>query len=353
MGPRFVDGLEQRAAAVLPEEVFRYVRQGARASVSAEEATRAWDAFRFLPQVMRDVTEVSLSTTLLGTAVETPFAVAPTTMQRAAHPDGEVAMARGAAAAGALMVVSSNAGSTFEDIAGTGVDWWLQMYVTAERQTSRPLLDRAVDAGAKAVVLTVDTPVVGTKDDGEGRTVWDVARPDWVRANFPPEHGSAPGDEKATDLGPQDVDWVARSTGLPVVVKGVLRPGDARRCLDAGAGAIWVSNHGGRQLDYAAATADRLGAVVAEVGSRTEVYVDGGVRNARHALAALALGARGVFLGRLPLYGLAVGGVAGVERMFDELGSELTEALTLCGCTSVSAVPGDLLAPPPARLRSE
>ena len=346
---RFVDGLEQRAADLLPEAVFRYLRQGSRDGVTAAEATRAWDRFRFLPQVMRDVTHVETGTSLLGTPVDTPFAIAPTTMQRAVHPDGEIAMAQAAADSGALMVASSNAGSTFEDIAGTGVRWWLQMYITAERQTSLPVLKRAVSAGAEAVVLTVDTPVVGTKYDGGGPSVWDVAEADWVRANFPDKHGQTPGDEKATDLGPQDVDWLAQATGLPVVIKGVLRPGDARRCLDAGASAVWVSNHGGRQLDYAAATADRLGAVVAEVGTSTEVYVDGGVRNARHALVALALGARGVFLGRLPVYALAADGSDGVRRMFQELSAELVDGLMLAGCATVRHVPADLVtqaAPP-------
>ncbi len=340
---RFVDSLEEHAATLLPEPVFRYVQQGARTGVTAAEATRAWDRFRFLPSVMRDVTEVDTATSLLGTDATTPFAVAPTTMQRALNADGEVAMARGVAEAGSLMVVSSNAGSTFEDIAATGVTWWLQMYVTAERESCLPLLERAVALGARAVVLTVDTPVVGTKYDGPGPTVWDIARPGWVRANFAAGHGSSAGDEKATDLGPQDVEWLAQRTGLPVVVKGVLRPQDARRCLDAGATAVWVSNHGGRQLDYAAATADCLAAVVDEVGSSAEVYVDGGVRTARHALAALALGARGVFLGRLPMYALAADGAAGVSRMFQELGGELEEALALAGCGSVTQVPGDLL----------
>jgi len=130
-GELFLDGIEQRAAALLPEEVHRYVRQGSRAGVTAGEATAAWDRLRFLPSVMRDVTVVDTATTLLGTETATPLAVAPTTMQRGLHPDGELAMARAVAAAGSLMVVSSNAGSTFEDIAATGVAWWLQMYVTA------------------------------------------------------------------------------------------------------------------------------------------------------------------------------------------------------------------------------
>jgi 4-hydroxymandelate oxidase len=175
--------------------------------------------------------------------------------------------------------------------------------------------------------------------------VWDVAEPAWLRANFPPEYGDAAGDEKATDLGPHDVDWIAQSTGLPVVVKGVLRADDAHRCVEAGAQAVWVSNHGGRQLDYAASTASCLAEVAAAVGSAAEVYVDGGVRCARHALAALALGARGVFLGRLPLYALAADGSDGVARMFAELGDELVEVLRLAGCASVARVPPDVLAP--------
>ena len=208
-----------------------------------------------------------------------------------------------------------------------------------------------MDAGAAAVVLTVDTPVVGTKYDGDGPTVWDGADPSWVRVNFPEGYGGAPGEEKATDLGPQDVAWLAQATGLPVVVKGVLRPEDARRCLDAGAAAVWVSNHGGRQLDYAASTASCLEAVVAEVGTSAEVYVDGGVRCGRHALAALALGARGVFLGRQPLYSLAAGGPDGVRRMFEELDGELREALRLAGCAVGGAGPTGPGQPLPRPLR--
>jgi 4-hydroxymandelate oxidase len=128
-------------------------------------------------------------------------------------------------------------------------------------------------------------------------------------------------------------------------VKGVLRGDDARRCVEAGAQAVWVSNHGGRQLDYAAATASCLADVAAAVGSSAEVYVDGGIRCGRHALAALALGARGVFLGRLPVYALAAGGSEGVRRLFAELGDELVDALRLAGCASVARVPADVLAP--------
>lgn len=337
--------LEARAREVLPAEVFRYFQQGARDGISAAEATARWDQLRLLPHVLRDVTRVEPATTLLGTPVGSPIALAPTTLQRAAHPEGEVATARAAAATGSLLVLSSNAGSTFSEVAGTGVDWWLQLYLTADRPTCSPLLERAVEAGAGAVVLTADTPVVGTKYD-EGGTIWDSADAGWLRANFPDGHGTRAGDEKATDLGPQDVEWLARKTGLPVVVKGVLQPADARRCLDAGAAAVWVSNHGGRQLDGVAATADCLAGVVAEVGDAAEVYVDGGIRNGRHVLAALALGARATFLGRPALYALAAEGSAGVEQMLRETTEELREAMRLSGCTDPGAIGGDILAKP-------
>ena len=341
---RYTDRVEQLAAERLPEAVHRYVRQGARDGTSVAEAPAAWDRHRFLPRVLRDVTEVDLRTTVLGTSLRSPFAVAPTAMQSAVHAQGESGMARGVADAGSLVVVSSNAGSTFESIGATGAPWWSQGYVTTDRQACLPLVERAVAAGAKALVLTADTPVVGTKYDGGAETVWDLVEDGWLQTNFAPGYGQAPGDAKATDLGPQDVEWLGRVSGLPVVVKGVLRADDARRCVDAGAAAVWVSNHGGRQLDAAAPTAGCLAAVVDEVGDACEVYVDGGVRTGRHALAALALGARAVFLGRPPVYALAVDGPAGVTRLLGELHDELTETLQLAGCPSLDRVTRDLLA---------
>ena len=344
-GSGYAHEVEALARTHLPAAVHRYFRQGARDSVSTLEAERAWDAYRLLPRVLRDVSQVSTNVTLLGTRFRTPFAIAPTTMQRAAHPDGEIAMARGAAEAGSLLVLSSNAGSTFEVVAETGVDWWLQMYVTAERPAGKPVLERAVAAGAKAIVLTADTPVVATKLDGDGETVWDLADASWLRVNFPPGYDDEPGHEKATDLGPQDIDWLQDVTGLPVVVKGVLNPVDARRCVEAGAAAVWVSNHGGRQLDYAVATADALEAVASEVGAAAELYVDGGVRTGRHALIAAALGARAVFVGRPPLFALSVGGSEAVARLLTELETELVEALQLAGIPDWNAVPRTLLRP--------
>ncbi len=336
--------LEDRARTRLPEEVHRYFAQGAGAGLSAAEAESAWSRHRLVPRVLRDVTHVDLTTTLLGTDVSTPIGIAPTTLQRAAHPDGEVATARAAAAEGSLLVLSSNAGSTFEEVAATGVDWWLQLYVTSDRTRTTDVVQRAVDAGARAVVLTADTPVVARKEDG-ARSVWDVVDPSWVRSNFTED-----GAEKARDLGPQDVAWLAGRFGVPVVVKGVLHPADARRAVDAGARAVWVSNHGGRQLDRAVAVADVLEEIAAEVatsggsgGDGAEVYADGGIRSGLDALVARGLGADAVFLGRPVLWGLAADGYDGVRHVLGAVTEDLREALTLAGAAGWSGVPLDLL----------
>lgn len=336
MAQRWFDEVEERARQALPVPVFRYLLQGARRGVTAAEATHAWRDTRLMPRVLRDVTDLDLSVRLLGTDFAVPFGIAPTTHQRAVHPDGELAMARAAASAGAPLVVSSNAGTAFEEIGAVGTPWWVQAYLPADRGLAVPMLSRAVEAGASAVVLTVDTPVVSTKYDGPGPTVWDLVEPTALRVNFDAGYDAQPGAEKALDLGPHDIGWLAEATGLPVVVKGVLHPDDARRCAQAGAAAVWVSNHGGRQFDRAISTAAALPEIVDAIGTTTQVYVDGGVRDGSDVHIALALGADAVFLGRLPLLSLAADGAEGVRRTLTELRTELEENLRLSGCRTVA-----------------
>ena len=335
MEPRWREGLEARARELLPEPVFRYVQQGARAGVSSGEAVAAWDRLRWTPRILTDTSSVDLATTALGTPITAPVAVAPTTLQRAVHPDGELAMARAVAAEGSLVVVSSNAGTRFEHIGATGAPWWVQCYLPRDRSLAEPLLARAREAGARAVVLTVDTPVVGTKYDGAGPRVWDVAAPGVLRVNFDDGYDAHQGAAKALDIGPADIGWLRETTGLPVVVKGVLDGAGAVAAAEAGAAAVWVSNHGGRQLDGAIATADALHGVAEAVdrsGLSVELYVDGGIRAGWHVALAMALGARVAFLGRSPLYAMADSGEAGVRRLLAELRAELTETLRVAGC---------------------
>ena len=335
---RWPTGLEERAREQLAAPVLDYLLQGAREGVTTGEAVDAWSAIRFRPRVLHDVTHVDAGVTLLGHHSALPFGVAPTTLQRAVHPEGELAMARATAAAGGVLVVSSNAGTSFDRIGETGVHWWLQVYLPADRSLAEPLLAAAVEAGARAVVLTVDTPVVGTKyASPEVPVVWETVDPDLLRVNFAPGYEDQPGAEKALDLGPHDLGWLGDRTGLPVVVKGVLRAEDAERSVQAGAAAVWVSNHGGRQLDRAASTAACLPDVVAAVGDRAQVYVDGGIRTGLDVLAALALGADAVFLGRLPLLAL-VEGADGVAALHRELLAQTVDALRLAGCRAVPDV---------------
>lgn len=341
MPATWLSTLEAEARRVLPAHVFEYYRQGSRTSVSADEAAASWEEHRIVPRVLRDVRDVDLASTFLGWGASAPLGVAPTTLQRAADPEGEVATARACAAVGVPFVLSSNASATFDDVAATGVHWWLQAYLPEDRSRSLPMLEAAVRAGAGAVVLTVDTPVVATKYDGGGASALDQVPSSWLRANL----GDAADAPKARDLGPADIGWLREKTGLPVVVKGVLHPEDARTAVDAGAAAVWVSNHGGRQLDRAAATADCLGPVATAVAGTVEVYVDGGVRDGVAVLSALASGATGVFLGRYPLYALAVAGSPGVTRLLEDLTGELVEALRLAGCSEPAAA-RDLLRGP-------
>jgi 4-hydroxymandelate oxidase len=340
---RWIDQLEAAAAEKLPEPVHRYFRQGSAGGISVGEAVAAWSAYRFRPHVLNDVSTVELGTTVLGTPVDVPVLVAPSTMHRMADPDGEAAMARGVGAANSLIGVSSNAGTTFADLGATGAPWWLQIYLVRNREITERMLDTAVAGGARAVVLTVDTPVVGRKED-IGETVWDLAQPGQWLANLPEGNWVDDDLAKADDLGPDAISWLAERTGLPVVVKGVLRGDDAKRCADAGAAGVIVSNHGGRQLDGSIPTAQALPEVAeALAGTSTEVYVDGGIRRGEHILAALALGARAVFVGRPALWALAVGGSAGVTRLLTDLGDELDHGLRLVGCPRPSDLSPDLV----------
>lgn len=336
----WLDTLEARLRAQLAAPLLDYVLQGAREGVTAGEAAEAWQQVRFLPRVLRDVTHVDLSCDLLGRRSEIPWGVAPSTLQRAVHPEGELAVAHATREAGGVMVVSSNAGATFADIGATGVRWWLQAYLPRDRSLAAGLLERATAAGAEAVVLTVDTPVVGTKYATGEQVVWDLVEPGWLRVNFDAGYDdSAPGAAKATDLSVADLAHVRAVTGLPVVVKGVLRPDDATACVEAGAAAIWVSNHGGRQLDRSVATARALPGVATAVSGRAQVYVDGGLRSGLDVLAALALGADAAFVGRLPLFAL-VDGRPGVARLHQVLADELTEAMRLAGAPTVADTRG-------------
>ena len=309
----------------------------------------AWTQVRFLPRVLRDVSAVRTSVRLgppLNLELRTPVAVAPTAFHRLAHPEGEVAAAAGAARAGALFVLSTRSTTRIEDVgaavAAEAGSWWFQVYVMHERELTARLVRRAAAAGARALVLTADTPVVGRKARMPGDGLID--EPDFL-ANLGPLEDLAVTEFIPVSLA--DIGWLADiSGGLPVVVKGVLRADDAAACLAAGAAAVIVSNHGGRQLDQAMPTTLALPAVLA-AAQAFPVYVDGGVRTAEHVLAGLALGAQLVFAGRPVLWALACGGADGVQAWLDGLTHGLAHVMALAGAAGMGELAG-LAAPPSA-----
>jgi 4-hydroxymandelate oxidase len=334
--PTGTEILREQARALLAPHVYDYAVTGSGIEQTAEANPAAWQQVLLRPRVLRDVSTVDPATSVLGTPIAAPVAVAPVGFQRLFHPDGEVATAKGAA--GSLFTLSTCATSSFEDVAAVAGPWWMQVYVMRERERTAGLVRQAVAAGARALVLTVDTPYASTK-----------ARPGVVPGDSPGDPllpGSPVWDQAwfAPDLTPADIGWLRElSGGLPVVVKGVVRGDDARACLDAGAAAIWVSNHGGRQLDGCVPTAVALPEVAAAVGGRAEIYVDGGVRTGRDVVRALALGARAVFLGRPVVWALATGGVDGVRALLAGLHAEVWEVLAQAGCRSPAEVTADLV----------
>jgi 4-hydroxymandelate oxidase len=347
-----VDDFEAAARARLPQMVYDYYRSGADEEHTLRRNRDAFAAYEIWYRTLVDVGCPALETTLLGVKLASPICIAPTAYHRLACPEGEQATARAAAKARTLYVASTLATTTLEDVAAASVEAgdgarWFQLYVHQDRAFTESLIVRAKSAGYSAIAVTIDTPVLGRRcaDVRNG-----FALPEGlVMANLvdilPPDLRGGSGSELARFVASRhdatfawkDLEWIARvAAPLPVVVKGLVRADDAKRAVDHGVAGVWVSNHGGRQLDLAPATIDALAGVVEAVGDRAEVYLDGGVSSGTRALVALGLGARAVFVGRPVLWGLAVDGERGVERVLALLNEELVRALQLAGCANAA-----------------
>jgi 4-hydroxymandelate oxidase len=329
--------LEAAASRALDPNVFGYYVTGAREERTLVENVAAWDSWWIRPRRLTGLGEISTRTTLLGREVAHPVIVGPSAGHRMATPDGELATARAVAALGGAMIVSTSMNVPVEEIAAVpGIDLWFQLYPLADTQRNDRMIRRALDAGARAIVLTVDVscfedsharPIGGYKDPGIGYPMYDdfhegLRGMDWAFARH-----------------------LVDTYRVPVLLKGVLHPDDAVRAVEAGCAGVVVSNHGGRTLDSAIPSAIALPEVVEAAAGGLEVYVDSGIRRGGHVLKALALGARAALVVRPIVWGLAVGGEDGARTVLARIIRELTEDMAFSEVADVTSVPRDLLVP--------
>ncbi len=350
-----VHELELFARERLSPMAYEYFASGALDEHTLRDNVAAWARLTLHYRVLVDVSRRSTSTTVLGTPVSMPVLVAPTAFHKLACPEGEAATARAAARAGTVMVLSSLSNTSVEEVCkAAGGAVWFQLYVYRDRGATAALVARAEAAGARALVVTVDAPLLGRRerDVRNGFHLPEGLRIENMSAAGYGEVARSEGDSGLASyvaarldpsLGWRDISWLRSLTKLPVLVKGLVRPDDARRAVDSGAHGVVVSNHGGRQLDGSPATASVLGAVSDAVQGRIEVLVDGGVRRGSDVLKALCLGARAVLVGRPILWGLAVAGEEGALGVLETLHGELDHAMALAGCARIAEATRELV----------
>ena len=353
------DRRDAEARGVLPIEAYDFISGGAgeEQTLAANEA--AFQRIRFTTRILRDVSSIDTAVTIFGDRLAMPVLVAPMGAHRLVHPEGEIGTARAAAQAGVGYITSTAATESMEDLAAEGGQArWFQLYCYRDRGVTEDLVHRAEAADYSALCVTCDAPVLGMRR----RDVKNAFRPSpdirWVNleryglAALPnAQDGSVVMKYFAGLIDPtltwRELEWMAGITRLPVVVKGVLNPEDARLAVEAGAGGVYVSNHGGRQLDRVVATVDALQGVVDAVGDRVPVFIDGGLRSAADVAAAIAMGAAAVAIGRPILWALAIGGQGEVARYLEELHADLVRTLALLGVTSAPALDSAVLAGAP------
>jgi 4-hydroxymandelate oxidase len=347
--------LEALARERLTPMAYDYYASGALDEHTLRENVAAWTRIHLHYRTLVDVSRRDTSAAVLGVAVAMPILVAPTAFHRLACEEGERATAKAASRAGTVMILSSLSNTRIEEVCplASGAVWF-QLYVYRDRGATAALVARAEAAGAAALVLTVDAPLLGRRERDvrnafalpPGLQVENMAAAglgEVERREL--ESGLAAYFAEKLDpaLGWKDIAWLRSITRLPVVVKGLVRPDDALRAIDAGASAVVVSNHGGRQLDGSPPTASVLGPIADAAAGRVEVYVDGGIRRGTDVLKALALGARAVLVGRPILWGLAVAGEEGAYAVLDTMREELDQAMALAGCARLADVTRELL----------
>ncbi|HET8640947.1 MAG TPA: alpha-hydroxy acid oxidase [Pseudonocardiaceae bacterium] len=344
-GPELVNvrDFEAAARARLDPVLVDYFASGAQDEITVAANESAFRRRTLIPRVLRGCEPPRLETTVLDQRTSMPILIAPTAFHRLACADGEVATGRAAAAAGVTMIAAMLSTVTIEEIAATGANLWLQLYLQPDLAFTESLVRRAEAAGCKALVVTVDSPALGRNERGDRNNFHDLP-PGISCANM-----GGDGNVRRVVLSPAiswwHLDWLRETTALPILLKGVLHPADARIAVDRGVDGLIVSNHGGRQLDTTPATLDRFPAIADAVAGRVPLLLDGGVRRGTDVAKALALGAQAVAIGRPVLWGLAVAGAAGVARVLELLRAELVNALTLLGAGTPAELTRDQVEP--------
>jgi isopentenyl diphosphate isomerase/L-lactate dehydrogenase-like FMN-dependent dehydrogenase len=346
-----------RAESLLPANTWGYVDGGAGDEHSRRWNGAAWNEVRLLPRVLVNVEHIDTTLELLGAPLAHPVLLAPTAAQRMYHPGAEAETLRGAAQADALAIMSTLGSTPVVELGKSAAGpWWFQLYLQPDRDFSLGLIERAVESGASALVLTVDLPLLGARDRDRrhgGHTVDGLEPPNLEGAvgatGFDDDgrrHTRVYNQHLDPTLSWDTLDWLVDISPVPVLAKGILRADDASRAVDHGVAAVVVSNHGARNLDTVVATVEALPPVVRAVDGQVPVLVDGGIRRGTDIAKAVCLGATAVLVGRPAIWGLAVGGADGVADVVDILRAELVMAMGLLGAPDLAALTPDLLAEP-------
>jgi isopentenyl diphosphate isomerase/L-lactate dehydrogenase-like FMN-dependent dehydrogenase len=341
---------EELAKERLPKEEYDYIAGGATDEISVDRNRRAFASWALRPRVLRDVSKLDLSTSVLGTKVSLPVLIAPCGGHKRAHPEGELATYRAAAACGTILAVSANSNTSFEELAkAANGNLWVQLYPFRDKELTRDWIKRAKHAGYKAVCVTLDSQWPPKRERNirnnyqRHRGVnYPEARADTPR---PAGRGGEGSDPAATW---KDLEWIKATAHLPVVAKGIMTGEDVELCAQVGADAAIVSNHGGRHLDNTLATIEVLSEAVAVAKGKMEIYLDGGIRRGADVVKAIALGAKAVFIGRPLFWGLAVGGEQGVIKVLNILREEIEITMAKCGRATIASIDSTVVVKAPS-----
>jgi len=352
--PRTVAGYQAQARQRIEPVYYDFFAGAARDEITMRANESAFRELCLLPRVLRGSDSRRLSVPLFGSTSSMPIVLSPTAFHKLAHPEGELATARAAAIADTIMIVSMAATVAVEDIAaaaraavpGRDPALWLQLYLQRDREFSAAIVRRGEAAGVRALVVTVDSPVLGHRERDDANGFHDLPAGMYcenLRDLRAGDTGHVRQILMSAELSWEHIDWLRGITSLPILLKGVLHPEDARIAVGHGVDGLLVSNHGGRQLDTVPATVTALPEIVSAVGGRIPVLLDGGIRRGTDVVKALALGANAVGIGRPVIWGLSVDGEAGVRDVLELLREEFDHALALCGAASLADLNPDIV----------